>query len=102
MVIVKFLALEKEIENIPDDAFTAELLQKEAAQAWALYQSGILRELYFRDDRSEAVLVLECVDLKTAQETLATLPLVREGLICFDVFGLAPYPGWERLFCKST
>ena len=29
---------------------------------------------------------------------LATLPLVQEGLITFELIPLAPYPGFARLF----
>ena len=32
----------------------------EAAKAWELYTKGILREMYFRTDRPESVLILEC------------------------------------------
>ena len=33
-----------------------------------------------------------------AEGLLDTLPLVKEGLIEFEVIPLAPYPGFERLF----
>jgi hypothetical protein len=57
-----------------------------------------LREVCFRGDRDEAVLILECVDVKEAESLLATLPLVQEGLIAFEGVSLAPYSGFERLF----
>jgi hypothetical protein len=41
--------------------------------------SGLIRELYFRADRHEAVLVLECTNVDDAQSVLNTLPLVREA-----------------------
>jgi hypothetical protein len=66
-----------------------------------LHQTGVIRELYFRADRNEAVLVLECVSVMEAQETLATLPLVNAGLISFEVIPLKAYPGFARLFVKS-
>jgi hypothetical protein len=66
-----------------------------------LYQAGVFRELYCRQDRSEAVLVLECADVKEADRVLGTLPLVREGLITFEVIPLIPYPGFSRLFADS-
>jgi muconolactone delta-isomerase len=73
-------------------------LKAESARIWELYQSGLIRELYFRADRSEAVLVLECNDLQQVHEALATLPLVREELITFEIIPLIPYPGFARLF----
>jgi muconolactone delta-isomerase len=94
---VKILALEKEVAGVADDAFEPHL-KAEALRAWELYQSGVLRELYFRADWPGAVLVLECSDVPHAREVLATLPLVRERLIDFDVIPLVAYPGFARLF----
>jgi hypothetical protein len=54
--------------------------------------------LYFRVDRSEAVLILECVDVDEARSILDTLPLVREKLIGFELIPLMAYPGFARLF----
>jgi hypothetical protein len=94
---MKILALETEVPGIPDEAFTPHL-RAEAKRAWELYLAGVLRELYFRQDRDAAVLVLECADIPEASEVLGTLPLVREGLIAFELVPLVPYPGFSRLF----
>ncbi len=94
---MKILAIEKEEKDLPDQLFEP-YLKAEAARVWELYQSGSIRELYFRSDREEAVLVLECADLREASTLLDTLPLVREGLIHFDLIPLRAYPGFERLF----
>ena len=94
---MKVLAFEREHPGIPKERFQP-YLKAEAARLWELYQSGLVRELYFRADRSEAVLVLECDDLENAQAHLASLPLVQEGLITFEVIPLIPYPGFGRLF----
>ncbi len=59
---------------------------------------GVIRELYFRADREAAVLVLECENVAEAQHHLASLPLVKAGLIAFDVIPLKAYPGFARLF----
>ncbi len=94
---MKILAIEKEDKDLPDQLFEPHL-KAEAARVWELYQAGSIRELYFRSDREEAVLVLECNDVKEAATILHTLPLVREGLISFDLIPLKAYPGFERLF----
>ena len=73
-------------------------LEEEAKRLWQLYQSGIIREIYFRADHPDAVLVLECDSVQEADRTLASLPLVRHGLISFDVIPLKAYPGFSRLF----
>jgi muconolactone delta-isomerase len=94
---VKILALEREQPGVKPEDFRLHG-KAEAARAWELHQQGVIRELYFRADRSEAVLVLECDSLEDAQQALETLPLVREGLITFDLIPLVAYPGFARLF----
>ncbi|GIL14499.1 MAG: hypothetical protein BroJett038_32190 [Chloroflexota bacterium] len=94
---MKFLALEHEVPGVADEQF-APHLKAEAARAWELYLDGVIRELYFRADRHEAVLVLECPDMDAARAALDSLPLVRERLITFEIIPLAPYPGFARLF----
>lgn len=94
---MKILAMEVEEEGVGPEQFQP-YLREEAKRVWELYQSGVIRELYFRADRSEAVLMLECADLAEARKTLQALPLVKAGLITFDIIPLAPYPGFARLF----
>jgi muconolactone delta-isomerase len=98
---MKMLAIEKEISGVTAEKFTSHLKKAEAARVWELYQAGVFRELYFRQDRSDAVLVLECSDVAEANQALNTLPLVREGLIAFDIIPLIPYPGFSRLFAQE-
>ena len=94
---MKILALEVESEGIKPEQYTPHL-KSEARRVWELYQNGTIRELYFRADRSEAVLILECTDVREARQVLESLPLVQAGLITFDVIPLIPYPGFARLF----
>jgi muconolactone delta-isomerase len=98
---MKILALEQEAPGVGAAAFQP-YLQAEAARVWELQQSGVLREIYFRGDRSEAVLILECADVAEAERVLGTLPLVRERLIAFEVIPLKPYPGLARLFAGAV
>ena len=98
---MKILALEKEVPGTPAAAF-APHLRAEAARVWELQQSGVLRESYFRQERSDAVLILECADAGEAHRVLATLPLVQAGLIAFEVIPLKPYPGLARLFADAS
>jgi muconolactone delta-isomerase len=95
---MKFLALEISLPNLAPDLFTPELQRAEARRAWELYQQGIIRELYFRADRAEAVLTLECPDAAAARAALDSLPLVAAGLIAFELIPLVAYPGFARLF----
>jgi len=98
---MKILALEKEKEKATAGRVQP-LLRAEAAQVWELYQAEVLREIYFRADRPEAVLVMECENLSEAEAALNSLPLVQEGLIEFEIIPLAPYPGFRRLFGEQA
>ncbi len=95
---MKFLALETEMPSVPTTAFTSEIKNAEAWRVWELYQQGFIRESYFRADRSDAVLIMECRDIQEAQSVIQSLPMVAEGLIKFEIIPLMPYPGFARLF----
>ena len=94
---MKILAMEVEVKGIEPRQYEP-YLKAEAQRIWELYQGGVIRELCFRADRSEAVLMLECANRDEAKQILASLPLVGAGLITFEVIPLVPYPGFARLF----
>ncbi len=96
---MKILAIGKSLPDATEEEFRPHL-QEEAARAWELYASGLFRELYFRTDRPDAVLVLECADVEEARQALDTLPLVREGLLDFDLIPLGPFVPFSRLFAE--
>ena len=98
---MRILALERDVAGVTDERCEP-YLASEAARAWALHQAGVIRELYFRADREAAVLVLECATVEEARQALATLPLVREGLIAFDMVPLRAYSGFARLFAARS
>ncbi len=79
-------------------AEAASASRAEARRAWDLVQAGVIREISFRTDRRDVVIVLEAVDEAAACEALGTLPFARAGAIAFEVFGLRPYDGWAWLF----
>ena len=94
---MKIVAIEQELPGRTAEDFMPHL-EAEAKKVWELYQKGLIREIYFRDDQKSAVLMLECESLQQAIDILSDLPLVRENLITFDCIPLKPYPGFERLF----
>ena len=96
---MKILAIERENRTATNQDFQP-YLKAEAAQVWQLYQTGVFRELYFRQDQDTAVLVLECESVQVARQVLATLPLVQAGLITFELIPLRAYPGFARLFSE--
>jgi len=94
---MKILALEHELPDATMERFQ-EYAVAEARKVWELVQAGVIRESYFRVDRSEAVLVLECQTVEEAREALSTLPFIQNNLITFEIIPLKAYPGFERLF----
>ena len=97
---MKILAIETELAGATAESFQAHL-DEEAANVWELYQAGVLQEVYFRGDQTTAVLILECEDTTEAEAALATLPLVKAGLITFEMMPLVPYPGFARLLAAE-
>jgi hypothetical protein len=98
--MMKILAMEKETPGVKPEQFT-HYLKQEARQVWELYQEGHIREIYFRQDQSLAVLILECMSVAEASQILDSLPLVQARLIMFDLIPLLPYPGFSRLFVQN-
>lgn len=97
---MKILALEHELSTATAEGFQ-QYAKDEARKVWELVQAGVVRETYFRADRSEAVLVLECHTVDEAWEALSALPFVQNKLITFELIPLKAYPGFERLFEKK-
>jgi hypothetical protein len=60
---LKILAIVTENLNASADSFEL-CFQSEATRVWELYQAGIIREMNFRQDKSEAVLMLECAGIE--------------------------------------
>ena len=94
---MKVLALGRDLVADDDPRFV-ELREPEARAVWELSQADVLREVYFRADRPDAVLIFEAPDVEAARAAVAGLPLVAAGLIDFELVPLRPYPGFARLF----
>ena len=98
---MKILAMEKELPSATEEKFKPHS-KSEAVRVWELYQADVFREMYFRGDYPSAVLILECETIEDALRVIDTLPLVKEGLIAFDLIPLIPYPGFGRLFADKN
>ncbi|MBN2878724.1 MAG: hypothetical protein JXN65_03745 [Clostridia bacterium] len=92
---MKFIAIEKEIEGA-DWSKADEILAKEAYRVHELYLEGTLREIYLTEERS-AILILESETREHIETAMASLPLVKEGMIEFNISELNPYQGMKRI-----
>jgi hypothetical protein len=92
---MKYLATEIEIEGV-DWSNSETILKEEAKTALKLFELGLIREMYF-DEENCAIIIMECNSKAEAEQTLAQLPLVKEGMITFEIRELRPYTGFSRL-----
>jgi hypothetical protein len=96
---MKLLAIEKDNTTV-NWSEEKEVLVNESYQVYELMQRDIIREVYFTE-ADNAVLILECNSKENAADVLATLPLVKAGLISFELMELRPYTGFDRIINKS-
>lgn len=96
---MKILAIEQEIEGKNWNTAKA-ILKQEAEHVYMLQKQGVLREVYFNEDKC-AILILECKNKTEAEVILNKLPLVEHNYIKFEIKELLPYTGFERLIVKS-
>ncbi len=73
-------------------------LPAELRHSWQLYKQGVFREIMFRQDHPGVVVVMECAHVDEARGVLAELPLVKAGLIEFELIPVGPFVMWENLF----
>lgn len=73
-------------------------LPRELKGSWALYASGVLREVYATDDPRRVVFVVEADDAAGARGLLAPLPLVAAGMFHMEFVELHPFVNWSMLF----
>jgi hypothetical protein len=92
---MKYLATEIEIEGV-NWSNSETILKEEAKTALKFFEQGFIREMYF-DEENCAVLILECQSKSEAEKSLLLLPLVKAGMIKFEIKALMPYTGFSRL-----
>lgn len=76
-------------------------LNAEVFHAWSLYKSGVMRDIYYRQDRPGVAIFLECESVEQAQRLLADFPLAKAGLLGFDCIPLGAFTNWESLFAAE-
>jgi len=94
---MKILCLDHPLPGATLEKYQPHLLD-EVRHTWEAYRSGVVRDIYFRQDRPGVAIFLECESTAEAQKVLAGLPLVKAGLIEFEVIPLGPFVNWEILF----
>lgn len=97
---MKFLCL-----DIPQPGATMEKYEphmlNEVRHGWQLYKSGVIRDIYFRQDRPGVAIFAEADSIEAAKTALAEFPLAKAGLIDWDGIPLGPFTNWELLFASG-
>jgi hypothetical protein len=69
---------------------------------WEAYKGGVVRDIYFRQDRPGVAIFLEVPNVDQAKAVLAEFPLVKAGLINSEVIPLGAFANWELLFASAV
>lgn len=91
--------------DVPQPGATMEqyapYMEAEARQGWSLFKSGLVRDIYFRQDRPGVAIIAEADSIQAARAALDEFPLAKAGLIAWDVIPLGPFTNWELLFAPA-
>lgn len=97
---MKFLCLDIPQPGATMDQYQPHMLD-EARHGWQLYKSGVVRDIYFRQDRPGVAILAEADSMEAARKALGEFPLAKAGLIGWDVIPLGPFTNWELLFAPA-
>jgi len=87
---VLVLAMDRILPGATESALKG-LLPQEARAVLNLYLLGSIRQWYFRQDRPGAVFIVEASSQDNARQLLNDLPMVKAGLVAFDLIPIGPY-----------
>lgn len=97
---MKILAIDKILPTATEENIRGVVI-KDALHTWVLYTKDVVREVYFRKDRPGVVLVLECPTVEDAKGILKTFPMVKAGVIDFDIIPLGHFVPFGTLLDQS-
>lgn len=97
---MQYIAIDKNIEGVTEDQLRPHL-PAELAATLQLYLSDKVRNFYFRKDRPGVILLMEVAHQGEAEELLATLPLVKLGLLAFELIPVGPLEPLALLLSKN-
>jgi hypothetical protein len=98
---MKFLCLDLPQPGASMEKYQPHMLD-EVRHGWQLYKSGVVRDIYFRQDRPGVAIIAEAGSIEDAKKALGDFPLAKAGLIDWDVIPLGPFTSWELLFAPGN
>ena len=98
---MKILCLDRPLPGATFEKYQPHM-QDEVRHTWQGYKKGLIREIYFRQDRPGVAILMECESVEEAKKALADFPLAKVGLIDFEAIPLGPFLNWEALFAPGN
>lgn len=77
------------------------LVGPEAAKAWEYYANSQIRQMYYIEDMSGAVMIWEGESVEAVTAAAQKLPMYEGGVLELEVLPLKPYTGFASLFAQS-
>ena len=97
---MRILCLDTPREGVTLEDYAPHLLN-ETKHAWEGYTSGIIRDIYFRQDRPGVVIIMEAESLEEARKVCDDFPLKKAGVLDFELIPFGPYTLWGNLFAAE-
>lgn len=97
---MKFLCLDLPQPGASLEQYQPHMLN-EVRHSWQLYKDGLVRDIYFRQDRPGVAIIAEAESMDALKAVLREFPLALAGLIDWDVIPLGPFVNWEALFAPT-
>lgn len=93
---MQFLSISRrKTDTFPAEAFTPELIGREAARVKELYADGMLRHIWGRGDAGGAVILWEAASEAEVRGACESLPIFQAGMLAIDrLVPLKPYAGF--------
>lgn len=98
---MKFMAIIDVVPGARLEILRADL-PNEVRESWKLFAAGAIREAYATDAPTRVVFVLEAADAAGAAADLNNLPLIRAGLLAYELIELRPFANWSLLFARGS
>lgn len=90
LYLMKYLVLMSDVHGSTSGDFTP-FVESEMKRVYDLKDQGVISEIFFRRDKDDAVLILDCIDESSVIEYLGSLPMVKAGLLEYELIGLRDY-----------
>jgi hypothetical protein len=97
---MRLLCLDVPLPGASPEGYRSHLV-REVRHCWQLYKHGVVRDLYFRQDRPGVAIIAECDSTEAARNALRDFPLAKAGLIDWEIIPLGPFLSWEALFASG-